>query len=292
MINIYIHPGFPKTGTTFLQKKIFSQIKNFIFIKKPRSMVYNTNELYDKLFKSNFYNSEQKDTYNLFLYRDQFVNQILKKLKKKTKKNILLSDEGLLDPFGSPGSINIYLLKDVIDKLVEKTKLKVKVKFIITIRNYEEIIFSYFAYRNHFFSKDINYYLKKKSFLNNFNYFKFYQEIRSIFNSEVLFLDLDLLISNPNKYIDKIEKFMNIKIKKKINFKEKQNKNSLLNGDYKIFYIKKKLFPKNLLFTFFNVIIYIIDKFQYKTKIIITNEQKKFIKNYFKYYDKKLKKII
>ena len=54
MIELYIHPGYGKTATTFLQRNIFSILINVTQLGKPIDRKNKLIELQNQLFKPNY----------------------------------------------------------------------------------------------------------------------------------------------------------------------------------------------------------------------------------------------
>ena len=155
---IYIHLGFPKTGTTYLQTKIFNNLKEMNYLGKPIS-----NRL-RQLFQSIIY-----------LKDEDFINE------KKNMINILTlefekfgycSNNKLLLPllisyeaFLSPNYYDSFINEDInrinhrtINRLNEIFTTFDEVNYLIIIRKYKDILKSYFSeisnkYNAHFSDK-------------------------------------------------------------------------------------------------------------------------------------------
>ena len=52
MKNIYVHLGYPKTGSTFIQRKIFPQLKSFKIYDIPFNKKFN--HLTEKISKNEY----------------------------------------------------------------------------------------------------------------------------------------------------------------------------------------------------------------------------------------------
>lgn len=110
-----VHIGFPKTGTTFLQKSVFVHCKNFIFLD---------------------YHSVDK-----FLYRTIFFDELDFDIKKEYKRlhnlfpgdNLLISYELLIGPVFLRSGVNRSLISGRLKKLGAK-------KVIISVRNQVDLI--------------------------------------------------------------------------------------------------------------------------------------------------------
>ena len=82
MKNVYVHLGYPKTGSTFIQKKIFPQFKNF------------------KIF--DMFNNKRLRTFDIFLLDEKEFNVKKNKLinfinkEFENNKNIIITNESYL----------------------------------------------------------------------------------------------------------------------------------------------------------------------------------------------------
>ena len=86
MVNFVIHPGIVKTGTTFFQNNVVPNIHSTLSIGKPY------NNRISKKIKKIFYSNK-----NLKNELKEISNQIIDYLKINQSKNIIFSDEILLD---------------------------------------------------------------------------------------------------------------------------------------------------------------------------------------------------
>ena len=244
MKKVFVHLGYPKTGTTFLQKNLFPF---------HRDIKYLGNKSYDeklifpidfKIFL--FYYFKLKK--GLLASNDQitqFNNEIYKFEKniEKTKAN-LISNEGFLSPLSyfSRGFIDFFRF------LNSKIKSEVKFFFIITSRNYDNLLFSFYCFnidriRKTYpkiksfqsfveflefskFEKDpaINY------FYNCFDYKQIIIDIKKNFGTEsLLHLKYEEFLDNKIQYFEKISLFLDIDFtitKKLIKLKKFENHNN------------------------------------------------------------------
>ena len=122
---IFIHPGFGKTATTFLQENVFHHQKNINCIGRP---YYSSNR------KNNLFFCEEIQKNSCF-YESRVAQKLFKKIYKPKMVNIL-SDETL-------GS-SCYNNEDVIVRI---QKFFPNAKIFFTIRNQFDSIKSY--YPNH-----------------------------------------------------------------------------------------------------------------------------------------------
>ena len=143
MNKIIFHIGYPRTGTTYLQEKVFPKINNINFIGKP--------------FKSTnskiFYNFEKK----IFNYDEIFFNENIKNIANDLKplfknKINLISHEGFLRNTrffekkhkfykGNNYSLNLKRIYQILSFLIKKKNIF----FLIFIRKQEDILPSYYS---------------------------------------------------------------------------------------------------------------------------------------------------
>jgi hypothetical protein len=176
---IFIHVGFPKTGTTFLQNNIFPNIKEALYLGKPFDDLMNTLEKSILTFTQRKYEDEKEGLLNL----------IHKILNKNQSSLYLLSHEGFLrstrySKIQRPVPNNIL---ETLKRLNELFSVYCEVYFIITLRNYNDILKSYFhqfypfpfEYNEDNFLKDLKN-ETKNNLLKNFYYgnlIKFIEEL-------------------------------------------------------------------------------------------------------------------
>ena len=218
MVELIIHPGFVKTGTTFFQEVVIKKINNSLSIGKPY-----TNKLIFKLIKNIFYSN--KKFYKKEL--NKLVNIVILEIKKKNIKYIILSDEILLDSEKFDIKKNLKKLKVFISIL--KKKINLKTSFLISVRKQEKLIISRYAYiypvlkkNNKTFENYVDLNINKKSqFFSNLRYTKIEIFIKNMFKSKVYFLPLESLEINKYDYIKILKKiFKNNFEQEKISFKK------------------------------------------------------------------------
>ena len=319
-INIYIHPGYGKTGTTYLQEKVFDKI-NFVNLGKPHN---HKNELINKLILLHYKIFQPKYSFQKLHpmnYSDSVKNyvKILKSIIDNTKNtNFILSDECLFDCHNYFGYFNMYLLKEILESL--KDHFDINIKFIISIRNQYEILISRYAYDNYrkkkiygtldnFLNKTLN----DKDIFEIDQYDLHIKKIKKIFNSEILVLPLEELEQNYENYINRIINFLDIGKEVEPNTFDNiaVNKNTKLVNNNKVYIIKTLDFRSNLV-EFFSDIHISLKKFNFyeknfrhfrflktlinpKTKksgtILFNETQKKKIQQHFKQSNQNTEKI-
>tara|TARA_Y100000590_G_scaffold453712_1_gene599256 strand:+ start:286 stop:1227 length:942 start_codon:yes stop_codon:yes gene_type:complete len=225
MVEFFIHPGFVKTGTTFFQSNVIPNIINTLSIGKPYKKNYSLHYYIRKIIYS-----KKKIIPNAKIKK--ISDEILEEIKKKKIKRIILSDEAFLDSeFYNPKN-NFNNLEKLILHL--RKKIKLKIKFILTIRNQTSIIISRFAYVYPKFKKKystlekyIDFNIKKKSFFfQSIKYYDFQRYLQKRFKCEMILLPVEVLENNKKKYLSILKRLFGQDIKyRKIKF-FKINKNS------------------------------------------------------------------
>ena len=165
---IFIHIGFPKTGTTYLQKNIFPFMKEVLLDRY--GMPINILEKKILQLNENQYEQEKKG-----------LIKSLEKIFNKKNKKYILSHEGFLrstryNQHQNPISNDIF---KTLNRLNEIFSNYCEVNFILVIRKYDEILRSYLQqFHNQFkFKYDEDNFLKnlrndetEKNILKNFYY--------------------------------------------------------------------------------------------------------------------------
>ena len=167
---IYIHLGFPKTASTYLQSNIFPNMKEALYLGKPFENTIRILE--NKILKLNQTQYEQE--------KKGLINS-LEKIFNKSNNKYILSHEGFLrctrynEP-DNPISNNIF---QTLKRLYEIFSNYCEVNFILVIRKYDEMLRSYFIqfhsefkfeYNEDNFLKDLRENKTEKNILNNFYY--------------------------------------------------------------------------------------------------------------------------
>jgi len=217
MKKIILHLGFPRTGSTYLQSRVFPKIKNINFLGKP----------FNKNYSKIFYEFEKKifsydDLY--FEKRKNFLGKDIDKLF--TNKINLISHEGFLrntrfyekkDKFykGNNYSNNLKRIYEVFKTIVPKKNIY----FIIYVRKQTDLLPSYYSnfWKSEYqISKSVNY----AKFINNcfdpnkfnfgkiINYNVLYDYLVSFIpRSKINFIDFESFFSKEK---NKIKLFANL----------------------------------------------------------------------------------
>ena len=232
-INFILHPGYFKTGTTYIQNNIFVNLKNAINIGKPYDKKNLFTDLNSKLFcKKNNHNLFEQD----FLI-NSYVDLLLKNINKYQKNLVIFSDESLLDfEFYDPNK-NF----DIIDKIINKLRnhLDISLKIILTLRRQHDLILSRYSYlypvymKNHpeiksFLNKDR---LESKDLFTSLKFKKISNMITKKLNSKIKYFLYEDLENNSSNYIESVVKYLEINEKTYFTNLEKINVNSY-NGQH------------------------------------------------------------
>ena len=218
-INLFIHPGYPKSGTTFLQEEVFSKIY-FMNLAKPfnnEDLKTSHYEIFKPKYAENINLSSDKRRRAFELY----IKHICDLIDNSEVDEFILSDEIIYDEINYNTENNFKYLKNVLNIL--KEKYLINLKFIVSIRNQSELLPSFFAYDYHrqkvlFSTLDEFVYniIKDKKLTNYFYYSELVEKIKTIFNCEILILPIEQLSIEPNKYYNNLTSFLGIS--EKINF--------------------------------------------------------------------------
>ena len=281
-MKLYLHIGYPRTGTTTLQKHLFCKHPQINYFGKNLIRGYNEENLNIK-FKP--YINEIIDLL-LFLNDEEFnqrYDYILKKIDllelSASKTNIISEEYIILRSIhyqkASEKRLENFLSR--FEKLFREKKIDVY--YFFTIRNTYEIIKSIYnattigsgsivyhpselveSLKNNKFDN-----VKLKVFLNGFFYFKLFKHICSITEpNKVKLLLFEKLKLNPNEYIDELSDYLeinNVLSKKLIGNKienssrEIEKENIYTNNIFIVLYykiVKNLKSPKNILLMFSN----------------------------------------
>ena len=237
-LEFFIHPGYGKTGTSFLQEKIFSRI-GFTNLGKT----FSNNRLKEYQYKVFIpkYNLDPIYPFNIQEDLKKYILEIENTINNSNTNKIIFSDEVMFDKINYLGDYKIYLLKELIEKLREK--YKINLNFIITIRNQSDVIAPTFAYNYHRQKKNfktIDNYIKQiltdKNLAQIFYYNELIDKIKKNFSPKILILPYEELVKNFDNYVKKLESFLNTSFQD-INLKnEFINKNHVIKDGQKFWY--------------------------------------------------------
>jgi len=302
---IYIHVGYPKTGTTTLQAHFFPHIEEVQYLGKyvnsDKNFDFNVNIINDIIFKN-------KNDIDYIILEKEFNNLF-------TKDKILLSEEDFLFECLRPpmlkGVNNQPKPMEVAEKIKNIfDKIHYDVIIIMTIRKQDEMLTSLYAQAYTFnyskytkynsFQKFLNIFLDKQEddFVFALDYLRIVSEYQSIFGkNNIKILAYEELKKSPSIFYTKLCNILEIDALKYSNIAimKKENQRSTNDG-YKTIYkknllhyigsFKRKYFPSLSIKInpFFKTILESItlSNSDIEKTIILRDEQKNKILNIYK----------
>ena len=229
---ILIHPGYPKTGTTFFQLHIFKKSNIFFYVGKNSQDTENE-KIFQNIFRDYFCNNKihSLDT-EVYIYN--YLNSIS---KKTNKSSLILSLENLFDVESRATKKKTFV---PIDKVLLKLfnffkRFSVKINFLIFFRDPRIVLHRYYLDRygsyikeNIFdYSQFVKFQMKKKnSFAYSIMYekltkkldkkiFEIQEETRALDNIyELVLFDFNYLTS-PDKLMEYSKMYFEKELKKK-----------------------------------------------------------------------------
>ena len=209
---IYIHLGYPKTGSTYMQNYIFNNLTNVNFIG-----------IHNKFDKDLYLvrKSIIQDDNTKFNKKISFLRKIIKKKIKKDSINIY-SDEHFLIPTSTGYKRNIKRIKKLF------LEFKRNINIIIFTRKHSDLILSLYQQTNLVKKllkiSSFNEFLEKikkkklnnndKIFLNHFNFLETKKIIKKELTKKIKIYDFDNLKENKLIFIKKFLKYNEFEIKK------------------------------------------------------------------------------
>ena len=152
-MKIYIHIGYPKTGSTYLQKKVFNKLDDFYYMGKNFSDTITLILSEISLLSNDDYNSKKTELIEIFKNY----------LKTIDKSKLIISDEAFLNclSFHSRKDPNKFEIYRTIKRLNNFFMIFGEVKFLFVIRRHKDILRSYISH----FSTNMNFNFKEEDFL-------------------------------------------------------------------------------------------------------------------------------
>lgn len=273
----YFHLGYPKTGTKFLQKRIFNKMSEVSYLGKD------FNDNLENIFIDIISLSEN----DFKLKKKIFIELINVELNKHDKEKFIISDERFIT--------SLYLntkekfigndLDRSISRLYEIFSELGKVKFLIVIRKHTEILESFFYQIT--LGSFLKFKLEKKKIiqtlkgkksdqsfvLENFFYNKIFTKILSLSKSSKLIFFEDLKF-DPDKFFQDLSEFLDLK--DRLHFLTHKNPKINKKWDRRKAVVKI-LFPniKNLIRNLFN-----FDTYKYRFIFLKKNFYDSFFKDF------------
>ena len=207
-MKFYLHISNPKTGTTFLQNKIFPNIKSFKYIGKPYSDDFN-------LFVNKIINLDDASFKNEKML---LINNLNNYFSKFPIQKFIISEEAFLQPINYHSNSKI-LKKDIYKNTKRLFQLLYplgEIKFLLTLRRHPNILKSnfianIFKINKRFSHIDIVNNLKNINnefsyIIDSFNYGKMYSHLLKLSQTNILIYE-DLL-NNKKQYFSDISNFL------------------------------------------------------------------------------------
>ncbi len=301
MIEIVLHGGYQRCATTFLQEKVFFQLKEYECLSKPHDFYFNKNskniflenkqtntgqnyelmQLQNEVFPRK-YSFQNNLPFNLDYRMKKYKNCLVKAIKKSDKKKFILSDETIFDRINYFGDTNLLVLAEIINSI--KNEMDLKIKVILTIRNQIDLmssIYSFDHYRQKKNFKSLDNFLEKFTSPDNyeygeiFNFYDQYKKLRFFFSEEILILPLEQLEKTPQVYFNRIKNFLNTEFK--ISENKSVKKLSTITKKGRSFALRENKFQRT--FEFFSKIHSFLNLFDFYKKFYQDSKQLKRFKN-------------
>lgn len=223
---IFIHLGYPKTGTTYLQRCIFDNINEIKYLGKPHSI--NFRNFFPLLLKydDEEFIKEKKNLANMFASE---IKNLGFNIKTKSHLSLLISNETLLDA-NSYGEKN-YSFEKIINRLNEILKPFDELSYIFVIRKYKDILISYLREINKKkkinFKKIVFFLNENKFLLNNFLYAQKINTLKKLsLNYKVLIYEE--MQQNKDSFYKELSLFLRLNISINSNLISKKRLNETL----------------------------------------------------------------
>lgn len=227
----YIHIGYPKTATTFLQYELFDRLDGFINIGIPKTK---QDEDYAK-FKNRLFKTLVLE----FEDQRKYINKFLKTLKNKRKNKLIFSHESI--------SVNRWVGRRTIARRL--SNFFPGSNILITIRNQYDLLKSMFKQTLKEGSRrnerifDFEEWIEKlwknrhiRSRLHYYKYNKVIQEYVNLFGSNNVTIALFEELENKEKVFgEKIAKFLEIDLDRIIGKLDSPPRNTSISERYKKF---------------------------------------------------------
>ena len=295
-MRVLIHLGYPRTGSTLLQKNIFPVHKQINFLGPNNYHDFNNVKI------------TQNDLDTISMKNNEF--DLDKKVISESNKNFIqYFDEDKINVISSEAYTmfqnSIYNFRDLryLEILLNKNYKNVRFDFLIVLRNHYDLIKSIYHFNYHKISKILRikdfklifdllddkipdeYDFPLKQFLLNYDFYHLHKNLLSKFqNTNIKYLFYEDLKLNKDYFSDELSNFLNIDnfyTRKLFNSK---NVNARKIEDNKQYYIKSNIykFIKSKTYRFI------------KNKVPFKNYYKKFfidnfVYSYFKYSDEEEK---
>ena len=237
-IKLFVHPGYGKCGTTFLQDNIFKKFNGITSLSKPfNNENFSLKHKQLNVFQPNYYEIRDFFPKNSFYYLNEYCSEIIQVIKKSKNDKFILSEENILDFFNYHGEKNILLLKELIDKIGEE--YDIELSLLISIRKQSDIYISNYSYDYTRFYKVFGDYedfvkcltLEKPEIGQIFDYYNMAERLnKALQPSKISFFILENLDINPKKEIENLSSFIQEESAKLTFNSEKKNQSKVIEG--------------------------------------------------------------
>lgn len=215
---LLIHAGYGKTATTWLQRRIFPNIPGSIYLGKDPFIDPALEDIHNRLFQP-LYAVDRYRARNSAMLVNEYAACIrsLAGAKAGSAGKVVISDECMMDYSNYNAELNMYLLGQLKRKLAADFD---EIKVLMTIRNQETFLVSYFAY---------DYFVLKQKFktfrefldygsahpseavFGGIRYNMVFSEMSDIFGKDnCKFVPYELLVADPVTFLNQIATFWDI----------------------------------------------------------------------------------
>jgi hypothetical protein len=227
---LIFHLGYPKTGTTSLQNKVFPQLSNVAYVGRARQ------EYQPKLYKqhSDFLHQLYLDLYFSTGRQKEYETWVTNQLSiNKFDLPMLISDEMLSSIFFMPLPLSTHVrqklrartgkrpLKDLFLGLhLLFGHLNRPIKIVYIIRNQSDLFFSLFAENYGAFARQgekslarfTDKTLENPLRFNQFNYHQLFTQLTAVFGRQnILIYPFESLTQEPKRFFEKLLPFTGAK---------------------------------------------------------------------------------
>ncbi len=215
---LLIHAGYGKTATTWLQRRVFPNIPDSIYLGKDPFIDPALEDIHKQLFQPLYAIDRYRARNSAMLVNDYAACiRSLVDAKAGSAGKVVISDECIIDYSNYNAELNMYLLGQLKRKLAGDFD---EIKVLMTIRNQETFLVSWFAY-DYFYLKQ-----KFKTFhefldygcahpfetaFGGIHYSLVFSEMAEVFGKDnCKFVPYELLVADPVAFLDQIAAFWDI----------------------------------------------------------------------------------
>ncbi len=283
--------GYPRTGTTFLQKNIFPQHSEINYLGPKDYLQSQTALTLQKLDRlGNIFTSKEIDEECDLKEIENIINI---EHFSKYKVNVISSERYTMFT-----NINDFNDIKLINKFVKSYHPNLEVEFLIVLRNQYDLIKSLYFHKYRWVSKILNInnfedfvkFLRKDlpfntdtytflNFVKNFNFLYMNDKLETIFpNSKINFLKYENLKNDKKTFFLELSKILKVDHHETLNISKKKDENVSNKDDIRTFYRSKTLtsiLNLGIILKIKNIIPLKLKRFIVNISIIFTKKQKK-----------------